>query len=234
MGLFQGGFVNLAVAALRREGAVIVDPADIPSVVDPDPAASYLRWGTCSGAPARRRGGDEECSVVLQYGMKREFNKWLASLGPAAPVKSLTELIAWNAAHRSAGAIKYGQAILEASDAIDLVADRARYEADRAKDLRLAATHGIDEIIKAERLDALLFAGSVGSEIAAKAGYPSVTVPFALEPVSSVGLPTGFDPRPQPVGITFTGTACSEPRLLEIAYGFEQATKKRVPPPLVP
>jgi amidase len=230
MGLFQGGFANLAIGALRREGAVIVDPADIPSVVDPDPAGSYLRWGTCSGAAGKRRGGDEECSVVLQYGMKRDFNRWLASLGPAAPVKSLTELIAWNAAHRSRGAIKYGQAILEASDAMDLADDRARYEADRAKDLRLAATHGIDEIMKAERLDALLFAGSVGSEIAAKAGYPSVTVPFALEPASGAGLPPGFDPQPQPVGITFTGMACSEPRLLELAYGFEQGTKKRIPP----
>ena len=69
--------------------------------------------------------------------MKRDFNKWLASLGPSAPVKSLTELRAWNTAHKNAGSLKYGQSNLDISDEMDVETDRARYEADRAKDIRL-------------------------------------------------------------------------------------------------
>ena len=75
-------------------------------------------------------------SSVLDYGMKRDFNKWLASLGPAAPVKSLTELREWNTAHERMGAIKYGQSQLDASDKIDLEKDKAKYEEDRARDIR--------------------------------------------------------------------------------------------------
>ena len=88
--------------------------------------------------------------------MKRDFNKWLATLGPSAPVKSLTELRQWNITHTKAGAIKYGQSNLDISDEMDLDADKARYEADRAKDIRLGGTHGIDEVMKAQRLDAIL------------------------------------------------------------------------------
>jgi amidase len=115
---------------------------------------------------------------------------------------------------------------------MDVEADRARYEADRARDVRVAATHGIDEILKRERLDALFFPGALGYEIAAKAGYPSVTVPFDMLPSGGIGYPPDFDPQPQPIGVTFTGGACTESRLLQIAYAFEQATKKRVPPTL--
>ena len=114
--------------------------------------------------------------------MKRDFNKWLASLGPAAPVKTLGELIAWNKAHEKAGAIKYGQSNLDVSDEMDLEKDRARYEADRAKDIKLGGTHGIDEVMKSQRLDAILFPGASGAAIAAKPGYPTVIVPFALVP----------------------------------------------------
>ena len=74
-------------------------------------------------------------------------------------MKTLTELRRWNIAHQKAGAIKYGQSLLDISDEMDVEADRARYEADRARDLALAGTHGIDEVMKAQRLDALLFPG---------------------------------------------------------------------------
>jgi amidase len=173
--------------------------------------------------------------VVLKYGMKRDFNKWLATLGPSAPVASLSELRAWNSAHRAAGAIKYGQALLDISDEMAVERDRARYEADRAKDLRLAAAHGLDEIISGERLDAVLFPGASGAAIAARPGYPTVIVPFALLPNQpAIDFPADFDARPQPFGVSFTGLACSEPRLLELAYGFEQATRRRVSPPGAP
>ncbi len=235
-----------AIAVLEKEGATVVD-ADIPSVVDRDPKNNFLRWGAgCENGPR-----DPNCSSVLWYGMKRDFNAWLASLGPAAPVKTLAELRAFNTAHGSRHAIKYAQLNLDNSDLLDLEKDRAKWQADRETDIRLAAAHGIDEVMKAQQLDALLFPGASGAGIAAKPGYPTVIVPFGLfvpqpppagpaaRPTISAGpgaapYPPGFQLAPAPYGVSFTGTACSEPRLIELAYAFEQATKKRVPPPAFP
>src|SRR4029079_9326878 len=121
-------------------------------------------------------------SSVLNYGMKRDFNIWLASLGPAAPVKTLTELREWNTAHERMGAIKYGQSQLDASDKIDLDKDRAKYEEDRARDIRVYGTNGIDAAMKAHTLDALLFPGPGSAGIASKPGYPTVLVPFGMIP----------------------------------------------------
>ena len=221
-----------AIAILKQQGAVIVDPADIPSVVSQDPQHNLLRWTICSGADDAK-GQDAECSIVLKYGMKRDFNKWLATLGPTAPVKSLTELRMFNLAHKAAGAIKYGQAALDISDEMDVDADRARYQGDRAKDIELAGTFGIDAALKEHRLDALLFPGATGAAIAAKPGYPTVIVPFGLVPnTPTPPFPDGFNAQPAPFGVSFTGTACSEPRLIEFGYAFEQATKRRVAPAL--
>jgi amidase len=94
-------------------------------------------------------------------------------------------------------------------------------------------------VMKANNLDALLFPGASGAAIAAKPGYPTVIVPFALVPNAPSGpngtpFPDGFNARPSPFGVSFTGMACSEPKLLELAYAFEQATKRRVPPPSAP
>ena len=220
-----------AIAVLKQQGAVVVDPADIPSVVDPDPKNNFLLWNICSGAN-NARGKDDDCSVNFKYRMKLDFNAWLASLGPAAPVKTLTDLRDWNVAHKNAGTLKFGQSNLDISDEMDVEKDRARYEADRARDVRLAAAHGIDEVMKAERLDALLFPGPSGAALAARPGYPTVIVPFALVPNApqNAPFPPGFDAKPGPAGVSFTGMSCSEPRLLELAYAFEQATKKRVAP----
>ena len=223
-----------AIAVLKKLGATVIDPADIPSVVAADPEDSLLLWNFCSGAP-NRKGSDEHCSIVMKYGMKRDFNNWLQSLGPGVPVKSLAELRGFNLAHQAGGAMKYGQAQLDISDEMDLDADRTRYEADRAKDIALAATHGIDAALKENHLDALLFPGATGAAIAAKPGYPSVTVPFGLIPnAPTPPFPEGFNAKLAPFGVTFTGTACSEPRLLELAYAFEHATRRRIPPPAFP
>jgi len=213
-----------AIAVLREQGAIIVDPADIPSLTE-------LRgWNTCGGADGAK-GKDQNCSTVFKYGMKRDFNAWLASLGAAAPVKTLTELREWNRAHAKAGAIRYGQSRLDISDEMDLEADRARYEADRAKDIRLAGTEGIDAAMKQHNLDALLFPGSGGYDIAAKPGYPTVIVPFGFVPnPSRQPFPAGFEPKPVPYAVSFTAMACAESKLLGLAYAFEQATRKRVAP----
>ena len=221
-----------AIEILKKQGATVID-ADIPSVVDQDPKKNFLQWGgSCGKGPT-----DPNCSSVLWYGMKRDFNAWLASLGPAAPVKTLAELRAFNTAHTNRNAIKYAQVNLDNSDALDLEKDRAKWEADRKKDIELAATHGIDEAMRTHKLDALLFPGAGGAGIAAKPGYPTVIVPFALVtpvPPANSPYPADFTPAPAPFGVSFTGTACSEPRLIELAYAFEQASKRRVPPPSAP
>ena len=225
----QKAVMQDAIAILRAQGATIIDPADIPSIDSKDPARNLARWSVCSG-DADAKGRDDDCSVVFKYGMKRDFNAWLASLGDRAPVKTLEELRAWNRAHEAAGTLKYGQSQLDISDQMNLDADRARYQRDREADVTLAGREGIDAALTSDKLDALLFPGSGGAAVAAKPGYPTVIVPFGMVPNASA--PAGFDARPAPFGVSFTGTACSEGRLIEIAYAFEQATKRRIPPSL--
>jgi amidase len=228
----QKKLMSEAIEVLKAQGAVIVDPADIPSVVDKDANNNLLLFGVCTSMDDVK---EKKCSVDLAYGMERDFNAWLASLGDKAPLKSLKELREWNLAHQKLGAIKYGQSLLDISDAMDLELFKARYEADRAKDIYLAATHGIDEVMKANKLDALLFPGGTGANVAARPGYPSVIVPFGFVPnAPTPAFPETFKAKPAPLGVTFTGMACSEPSLLRMAYAFEQATKRRVPPPGMP
>jgi amidase len=210
----------------------VVDPADIPSAISSSWEDNGLVRGSCSRKP-NFKGDDSECSVVLKYGFKRDFTAWAATLGPNAPVKSLTELREWNVAHESLGTLKYAQRSLDISDEqeLSLPEDRSRYEADRANDVRLAGAEGVDVIMQHHNLDALIFAGSRGSSFLAKAGYPSVNVPFGLVK-NGDGFPLGFVSKPAPLGVSFSGTACSEPRLLSLAYAFEQATLRRRPPEL--
>jgi amidase len=223
-----------AIAILKQQGAIVVDPADVPSFVAKDPKQNFPLWDYCSGAE-HAKGKDENCSINFKYGMKRDFNAWLKTLGASAPVKTLTELRQWNLAHQNAGAIKFGQSRLDISDEMDLAADRARNTADHKKDLLLSRTNGIDGALKANRLDAILTPGGAGAGLAARAGYPIIVVPFGLVPnAPTPAFPDKFDAKPAPFGVGFTGTACSEPRLIELAYAFEQATRKRVPPPSVP
>ncbi|WP_353267872.1 amidase family protein, partial [Gemmatimonas sp.] len=170
------------IAVLTAQGATIVDPVVIPSISAKNADDNLLDWNPCSGLE-QARGRDASCSMVLKYGMKRDFNIWVASLGSKAPVTSLTALRQWNIAHQRAGSIKYGQAQLDISDELDVRLDRERYDADRRKDLRLTAEQGIDAAMKSGQLDALLFPGVSSANIAARPGYPSITVPYALLPV---------------------------------------------------
>jgi amidase len=230
----QAEVMKEAIDAMQAAGAVIVDPADIPSVTTGDTLHNLLYWNTCGGSDGRK-GHNADCSIDFAYGMKRDFNAWLGSLGAAAPFASLTDLRWFNIDHADANAMKYGQSRLDISDEIDTVADRGRYEADRAKDVALAGTNGIDAVMKAERLDALVFPGASGAAISARPGYPTVIVPFGMVPnAPNPPFPRGFDAKPQPMGVSFAGMACSEPRLLTLAYAFEQATRKRRPPPHLP
>ena len=226
----QGKAMVDAIAVLKQQGAVIVDPAEIPSFVAKTASDSFPLWDFCSGGE-HAKGKDQNCSINFKYGMKRDYNAWLATLGPSAPVKSLKEHIEWNRAHAKAGAIRYGQSRFEISEEIDLLADKARLDADDAKDYRLSREQGIDGVLKAYKLDAFITPGGSGAGIAARAGYPIVAVPFAMVPnAPQQPFPAGFSAKPAPFGVGFVGAQCSEPLLIEIAYAFEQATKKRVPP----
>jgi amidase len=224
-----------AIAILKAQGAEIVDPTEIPSFVSKDPKNNFPLWSYCSGAN-QAKGKDENCSVNFKYGMKRDFNSWLASLGPSAPVKTLSELRQWNLNHAKAGAIKFGQSRIDISDEMDLEADRARNEADVQKDILLSRTNGIDAVLTANHLDAIMTPGGSGADLAARAGYPIIVVPFGMVPNAPAQqpFPDGFHAKPAPFGVGFTGAKCSEPRLFEITYAFERATKRRQPPASTP
>ena len=224
--------MEAAIAALRAAGAEIVDNADLPSMTAASPADNLTSHPICE-APTVGRASDDLCSHVLQYTMKRDFNLWLASLGDTAPVKTLAELRAWNETNRDRGAMRYGQGRLDFADAADLARDQARYERDRQDDLRLTREQGLDAALSTHKLDALLFPGSAGANYATKAGYPIIVVPFGLVANYADGAKGSAD-KVRPFGVSFVGGHCDDPKLVGIAYAFEQTTKKRVPPPAFP
>lgn len=227
----QAEVMRRAIAILEGQGAVVVDPTDLPSIVATAADDNQLLFGNCYDY-VQAKGSDDGCSVVMKYGMKRDFDTWLSTLGETAPVRTLTELREWNLEHEDEGAIRYGQAELDISDEMEVEADAARYRADRDKDLRLARAEGIDAALETHDLDALFFPSWRSENVLNKAGYPAVIVPFAEVPVApDPALPEGFDPRPMPFGVSFVGAACAEGRLIELAYAFEQAAGGRRPPP---
>jgi amidase len=207
-----------AIAVLKAQGAVIVDPIDVPNI-------DTL--------------GDDEFTVLL-YEFKHDIAAYLADAGVAP--KTLADLIAFNKAHAEREMPWFGQELFEQAQAKGPLTDRTYLDAlARAK--RRAGPEGIDAAMQAHKLDALLAPSwgpafptdlvlgdhvvsgdpTVGgvSQITSVAGYPSITVPagFAHE---------------LPVGIVFMGRAWSEPTLIEIAYGYEQASKARKPPRFLP
>jgi amidase len=153
-----------AIDLLKTAGATVIDPVEIPSIVATDPSDNALLLGICYDLE-RGKSNDKNCSVILKYGMKRDFNKWLDSLGESAPVTSLTGLRNFNTAHQAAGAIRYGQAQLDISDEMDVEADAARFRADRDKDLRLARTEGLDVALRKHELAAFLMPSWFGEEL---------------------------------------------------------------------
>jgi amidase len=199
-----------ALDALKRLGAVLVDPAELPNA---------------------DKFGDAENEVLL-HDFKTDINAFFAQLGPGAPVRSLEQLIAFNEHNRDRELPFFGQELLEQAVKKGPLTSPA-YRRALATCRRLTRAEGIDAVLRRHRLDALVmptdgpawltdlvngdhFLGGSSSP-AAVAGYPHVTVPAGF----SAGLP---------VGLSFVGTAWSEPKLLRYAYAFEQATKQRRPP----
>ncbi|WP_218082990.1 amidase [Anthocerotibacter panamensis] len=163
--------------------------------------------------------------TVLTYEFKRDLNTYLATLGPTAPVRTLAEVIRFNRTHPEQ-ALKYGQQLLIDADKRRLQKgteiSEARYHRARASELRLAKTEGVDATMDRYQLDALLFPMDYGSFIGAIAGYPTVIVP------------AGYTSKGTPMGLSFLGKAFQEPRLIQYAYAYEQASQLRRPPAATP
>ena len=206
--------MNGAIEEMKRQGGVIVDPADIETL---------------------DQMGDAELQVLL-YELKADLNAYLAQLTPDAPVHSLQEIIEFNERHREKEMPYFGQDLFIKAQAKGSLF-RKEYLDAREKCKTLMRAEGIDAVMDKFKLDALVaptggpaclidlvdgdhdLGGS--STPAAVAGYPNINVP--------VGFVFGL-----PVGISFFGRAWSEPTLIKLAYSFEQATKHRRPPRFLP
>ena len=203
-------FLSHCVDALKEAGAAIVDPADLPS---------HGKWGDAEGE-------------VLRYEFKAGLNAYLAKLPAQFPARTLAELIAFNENNRGREMPYFEQELFIESEARGPLSD-AKYRQAREGSLRLSRGEGIDAVMAAHKLDAVVsltngpaclidpvngdYDTGGCSTPAAVAGYPHVTVP--------AGFVGGL-----PVGLSFFGAAWSEPTLLRLAYAFERSTRARRKP----
>lgn len=134
----------------------------------------------------------------------------------APTVGSLAELVAYNSLHDTE-TLKYGQALLVESLAVDHEADAASYQALRDRDRTLAGELGVDAVLAAHGAVALLVPGATMSGVGARSGYPSVTVPAGLRAHGR-----------RPFGLTFLAGARTEQLLLNLAHAYEQLAGARV------
>ncbi|MCC7261253.1 MAG: amidase [Candidatus Latescibacteria bacterium] len=199
-----------SLAALRHLGAELVDPVELPNL------DAY---------------GDSELEVLL-YEFKADLNAYLGNLPPGAAVHSLAEVIAFNEAHAERELPFFGQDLLIKAQSKGDLSTPAYLEA-LARNQRLSRAEGIDALLAAHRLDALVaptggpawltdlingdHPGGGSSSPAAVAGYPHLTVP--------AGFVAGL-----PVGLSFFAGAWSEAALLRFGFAFEQGTRARRPP----
>ncbi|MFD2971748.1 amidase family protein [Peribacillus deserti] len=156
---------------------------------------------------------------VLTHEFKTDLNEYLSKLSNRCAVHSLADVIAFNNRH-SKKALQYGQTLLVESEKTSGTLTEGRYIQALEHDQYYSTIMGIDSVLETEQLDAIVFPNNIGAGIPAKAGYPSITVP------------AGYTAEGEPVGITFTGIAFSEPVLINIAYGYEQTSLARRAPKL--
>jgi amidase len=231
----RAAVMNNAITVLRAQGAT----------VDLVPALAAQLPGCPSRPPQANYPPAAGCSTVLNYGFKRDLNAYIAAhVRPAFPIQSLRDVVNFNIAF-GPGATKYDQDLAIFSQLFDttpLSSDTVRYLSDRAADVTnsqgaiLAVLNGPDGLSGTrDDYDALLFSGNSGAGTPAKAGYPSIVVPGGtFQNVVTPPFPDGFNAKDGPAGVTFSGRAFSEPRLIGLAYAFEQATHYRFPPSSAP
>jgi amidase len=175
---------------------------------------------------SRRRGETATPPIVFLYEFKHDLNLYLRDWATGTKMKRLADIVAFNKAH-ARKALRFGQDLALAAEATKGDLSEAEYHSARAMDLLSAKTRGLDAYFKQHKLDAVIFPAAFGSAIAAKPGYPSVQVPAGFTNVVE-----GRETPRFPLGLTFTGPAWSEHRLLRFAYAYEQASKARRPPSL--
>jgi amidase len=204
------GLMEESLDVMKRQGATLVDPADIETFGKFD---------------------DSELLIFL-YELKADLNAYLSRLGPSAPVRTLKDIIEFNERNRLKEMPYFGQDMFIKAEAKGPLTEKEYVDAI-AKNHRLAGKEGIDAIMDKHHLDAMVaptgspawltdlvngdHVGGGSSNAAAVAGYPNINV--------TAGTVFGL-----PVGISFFGRAWSEPTLIKIAYSFEQATKVRHAP----
>jgi amidase len=211
-----------SIEVLKDLGATIVR-ANIPTagwVGGPGTTMNVLNTNPLSP----RKGQLGTPPVVFIYEFKRDLNLYLRDWAVGTKMKSLKDIVAYNAKHPKK-ALRFSQDLALAAEATRGDLSELEYRSARAMDLLSAKTRGLDAYFRKYRLDAVIFPGAYGCAIAAKPGYPSVQVPAGF--VSGV---EGRKTPPYPIGLTFTGPAWSEAKLLRFAYAFEQATHYRRPP----
>jgi amidase len=205
--------LEAVIDALKREGAEVIDPVELPTLGQTD-EAEFL---------------------VLLYEFKADLEAYLAAR-PGAAIKTLEDLIAFDTKHADREMPFFGQEIVEQAAKKGRLTDKAYLEALR-KCRELMRDKGLDAVLAKDKLDALIaltngpahmtdlvngdaFSGSSSSP-AAVAGYPSITLPAG----DLFGLP---------VGVSLIGQAWSEPELIKLAYGLERALSARRAPRLLP
>jgi amidase len=205
--------IDRSIGVLKAQGAVVVDPVELKNVE---------KYG-------------EMLLDLLLFELKANLPKYLSDFAPGAPVRTLADVIEWNRRHAERELALFGQdrlALAEAKAGLD----SKEYQDIRETCRRYSRDEGIDAVLAEHKLDALVaptggpawltdfvngdHPGDSFSSPAAVAGYPHVTVP--------AGFVFGL-----PVGLSFVGTAWSEPTLIGLAYAFEQATHARRPPEFV-
>ena len=153
---------------------------------------------------------------ILVEEFERDLNAYLARLPEEAPMDTLSDIVAFNQGRPE---MKFGQTLLVASEAVDLSdpTTLATYEANKAQGLAESRS-SIDTVLRTDDLDAIVsLSGTTG--VAARAGYPSVSVPAGYAAANG-----------RPSNVTFMSTAFSEETLLSLAYDYEQASQLRRPP----
>ena len=166
--------------------------------------------------------------IVFVYELKHDMNAYLRDWAKGTGIRTLGDVISFNAANAER-ALRFGQDIFLAAEGTRGDLKDIEYLAARQMDLRASRSSGLDLYMDENKLDAILFPGTAGASIAAKAGYPSVQVPAGF--ASGVN---GQETPEYPVGATFTGRSWSEATLLRLAYAFEQASLARRMPTGVP
>jgi amidase len=215
------------IKVLEDLGAVIVR-ANMPTlgwIGGPGTTMAVLNRNPLSD----QKGTVARPPVVFLYELKRDLNLYLNRWATNTDIKSIADIVAFNEANAER-ALRFGQDHFLAADTTRGDLSEREYKSARAMDLLSAKTRGMDAYMNEHKLDAVLFAGATGAEIAAKAGYPSVMVPGGF--IS--GTIDGKATPDYPLGVTFAGQAWSEHKLLRLAYAYEQASNMRKPPPGLP